>query len=116
MEKSKASAHASAPSHTPPAAPGDAHAAPAAAAAPKHVPAAGLPLTPAEAKRVGGFASIAGWALGLITGAIVAGLATTQAASLFGLVGVPLVLVSYFLSTFAGGRITADYFHNRPVP
>ena len=74
---------------------------------------AGPPVTPGEAKRVGNFAGTAGWVLGLVAGVIVAGLASSRSPVLLGLVGVPAVLVSYFLGTFAGGRIARDYFRVR---
>ena len=74
---------------------------------------AGKPITPDEARRVGTYAATAGWVLGVVAGIIVAGLASSRSSVLFGLVGVPAVLVSFFLGSFAGGRIARDYFRKR---
>ena len=90
--------------------------APAAAAAPKAAAAApvgdptkfGGGLIPADdVKRVGSFAAVAGWVFGLIRGIVA--LIGARPAWLFGVVGVPVVLVTYIFSTIAGGRVSRNF-------
>ncbi len=111
MDKSGAAAHAEKPSagHGDKAAHGDksAHAPTAAPAA-----AGGATIPADEAKRVGSFAAIAGWAFGLIAGIVITALIGARPAWLFGVVGVPIVLASYLFGTFAGGRIARTYLRN----
>jgi hypothetical protein len=78
----------------------------------KHAAASASPgaMPAEEARRVGSFAALAGWIFGLLAGIIVTALSTARPMYLFGVVGIPVVLVSYFLGTFAGGRISRTYF------
>ena len=65
-------------------------------------------LIPADdVKRVGSFAAVAGWVFGLIGGITIVALIAPR--RLFGVVGVPVVLVTYLFATFAGGRVSRNF-------
>ena len=101
-----------------------------AAHAPPAKPAAGKPAVPAPkpgtkahahaapahaapagdaGQRVGGYAALSGWMMGLVAGLIVMGMTSIRPAWLFILVGLLIVGVSFYLASFLGGRLTKGW-------
>jgi predicted lipid-binding transport protein (Tim44 family) len=60
-------------------------------------------------QRVGGYAALSGWMMGLVAGLIVMGMTGVRPAWLFILVGLAIVGFSFYLASFLGGRLTKGW-------
>lgn len=86
---------------------------PAAGATPaaggKSAPAKGAAKPADQGKRVGGYSALSGWFMGLVSGVIVMSMTNLRPEWLFLAVGLPVVGVSFYLSSFLGGRLTKGW-------